>query len=684
MFADNDDNFLSGVAITGDLGVANSGYVALNDGSTVAGAIDASDGGSVELNGYTDITNAINLNDGNLYLTNAASLATPVTIDADVVIQGAGVVSDNSDGRGEVALQNEGTIDADVAGATLAVEPTGFVNDALAEATDGGALAIGNEDGGGEAGTQWSNAAGATISAAADSTLQLSQLFTNYGAITGAVGSLVELGGSTDQGDYGYWVIQGAISVTAGTLWLGSQSFSADTRDSWTNLGTITATESAVDLDGYITLADLGTFTRTGGSIALLGTLNLQGATLDLTSGLWQDLQLDGGTIENGAIVEDPADGLTVTGAGSVLDDVVVEGGLDIDGGTLTVQDGTTWTGAADVTNGNLTLNGYSDLTNNVTLVNGGLTADAPPSGTFAIEAGVTVSGAGEINMINANPGVIDNFGVIENDTPNSSLTISPGDFINDGDVEVSDGAQIYLEPDTNTSDSSEVTTNDADGTFSATNGADLYLDGRFTNEGLVTANDANVYLGGNDDDFDTQHWVNAGTINVTGGALTLGSPHYDSSSSTLSTGANTGTITTDGTAILINGPTTPADLGAIDRTGGSVSLAGALDLQSGSIGLSNGLFQNLQLNGGALLESGAIDDTSGGLNLTGGDSTLENLTVQGSLNISTTNGSDGVGFDLDNVTVNGALSFSTGNDVVAADRSERRHSGRRSQICRR
>ena len=62
------------------------------------------------------------------------------------------------------------------------------------------------------------------------------------------------------------------ISASGGTLNLGDQSSSST--NAWSNLGTITATNSTVNLGGQFSVADLGTFNRNGGAVNLTGTLD--------------------------------------------------------------------------------------------------------------------------------------------------------------------------------------------------------------------------------------------------------------------------------------------------------------------------------------------------------------------------------------------------------------------------
>jgi hypothetical protein len=200
-------------------------------------------------------------------------LLNTLTIDPTVTIDGTGTVTDNYSGEGQELIDNQGTIDADVSGQTLTVDPYAFVNDGTAEATNGGILTIGNSS------TNWVNEADGTISAV-DSTLNL--------------------------------------------------------EGSYANFGTITVTDSAVNLYGFFTLGTLGNFVRQAdaggnGSITLFRTLDLAGNTIDTTQGLWQNLFVNGGTIENGTIIDGPTGTLGFANHGNnTLSDVTVDGGLAV------------------------------------------------------------------------------------------------------------------------------------------------------------------------------------------------------------------------------------------------------------------------------------------------------------------------------------------------------------------
>ena len=59
------------------------------------------------------------------------------------------------------------------------------------------------------------------------------------------------------------------MTATASTLNVGSGS------SVWSNLGSISASNSTVNLGGSFTLAGLGTFTRTGGTVNLTGSMDV-------------------------------------------------------------------------------------------------------------------------------------------------------------------------------------------------------------------------------------------------------------------------------------------------------------------------------------------------------------------------------------------------------------------------
>ena len=240
------------------------------------------------------------------------------------------------------------------------------------EATAGGQLQIGQNDGTNASATQWINESGATISAT-DATLELTDRWINEGTIT-ASDSSVDLGGSYDYSDNGRWLNEGTITVSGGSLTLGAANVSDNTFSNWTNTGTIAADDAAITLDGNETFADLGELTRNGGSIALSGSLDMGGTALDATSGLFQNLELDGGTLANTTVTQGAGGALSFSGS-NTLSNVTVIGGLSVDDAAVTLDNGSTVEdasgakpGAISLANSSLVLQGYDELVNNVTL----------------------------------------------------------------------------------------------------------------------------------------------------------------------------------------------------------------------------------------------------------------------------------------------------------------------------
>jgi hypothetical protein len=109
---------------------------------------------------------------------------------------------------------------------------------------------------------------------------------------------------------------------------------------SYANGGSISASNSTVNLEGSLTLAQLGSFDRSGGTVNLKGTLDNTGGTLalDAATGSWN---LAGGTIQGGTVSATGGAKLVATNLGGTLTDVTLQGDaaqseptlLDVGGG---------------------------------------------------------------------------------------------------------------------------------------------------------------------------------------------------------------------------------------------------------------------------------------------------------------------------------------------------------------
>ncbi len=156
------------------------------------------------------------------------------------------------------------------------------------------------------------------------------------------------------------------------------------------------------------------------------------------------------------------------------------------------------------------------------------------------------------------------------------------------------------------------------DGTLAAANGETLAINGPWTNaaDGTINSNGATLSLGDPAGYYDP--WSNAGTINVTGSTLNLGGSFSSAGLGTLNESANTINL-----------------IGKFDNTGATL----ALTPTTGSWNLLGGTIQN-----GTLAETGGAE-----LVFTPSGGTIDGLTVNGNLDL--TSGTASV---LDGLVLNG------------------------------
>ena len=252
----------------------------------------------------------------------------------------------------------------------------------------------------------------------------------------------------------GAWSNAGAINASGG----GALNLNGD----WTNPGTITANEATVNLGGAFTLADLGTFNRTGGAVNLTGVLDLSGGTLTLNAatGSWQ---MAHGTLKGGTVRQTGgARLLFAANAMNTLDGVSVEGDLELTTTSVRalIRNGLSLTGSVVLDNtGAITFAGDQTF-------NTGQVVFAGTPGVLGIEPGTTLT-LGPSMVVRGKSGFIGpgvfafsgtrkliNQGVISADVAGGTLTIAPTQFENPGTLRA-DGAGaavvVRVTPFTNT-----------------------------------------------------------------------------------------------------------------------------------------------------------------------------------------------------------------------------------------
>ena len=231
-------------------------------------------------------------------------------------------------------------------------------------------------------------------------------------------------------------------------------------------MGTITATNSTVNLGGAFTVAGLGTFQASGDTINLLGTVNNTGSTLALSgsTGSWN---LAGGTINGGTVSESGGADVALSSSGGTLNGVTVNGPLDLTANNAYayVTNGLTLDGTATLgyearlyfSGGSQTLAGTGTVVFNNAIWQG-LIADSDGM-TLTIGAGITIDGGNsqgnEGSAIGysygwgggSNTSVV-NLGTINANVSGMSIVVianGSGTFANEGTLSASNGGSLYV-----------------------------------------------------------------------------------------------------------------------------------------------------------------------------------------------------------------------------------------------
>lgn len=439
----------------------------------------------------------------------------------------------------------------------------------------------------------------------------------------------------------GDWVNNNAISVTnGGTLQLNGV---------YMNNATIAMVDSTVRLGGEFMLAQLGSFTRSGGSVVINGTLqNAPGLTLDATTGSWV---LDRfGRIVGGTI--DTVDGaqITANGRGGVLEGVTLNGrvtvpasstvnavnGMMLDG--LVVVSGSTGSLAASfdfVTNPPQTLDGTG------TIIFGGGSNSVGGNSDLTIGPGITVSGQNGA----VGPLATLNFQGTVNSNASGTIQLGRNGFtVNiDGPASATLGGSLAL---------------DGDWTLNApmgiNGGGTLSLRGTYQNNSIITAMDSTVRLGG---EFTL---AQLGTFNRTGGTVILDGTLQNAPGLILDATTGGWTMSRDGR--IVGGMIDTLDgtqLIVSDRGGvlDGVTLNGRVTIGSSStLNVNNGL----TFDGGVIVVNGSTGSLAASLDF---QSTAQQM-VAGTGNIIFGGGSNSIGGGSE-LTIGPGVTVSGQNGII-------------------
>ncbi|MGN6367151.1 MAG: beta strand repeat-containing protein [Phycisphaerae bacterium] len=677
---------LADVLLSGDAAIANSGSVVLSGNITnnanfslasTANFADLFISGNVLLdgNGTLSLQNFARVRDGG---SGVLTIGANQTVQGSTNFNGGGTFGNN-----DLGIVNLGTINANIAGQTLFIDPAAnkgeLVNHGLMEATNGATLQLTGSNGG-----SFTNTGASILASGANSTVLLTtNAIVTGGSLTGSSGGTIELSSASlsnltlsgnilqDNGanvvwsgtitNNGAYLLNSSVNFTdvliSGNVTLDGngtvtmQNF-ARFRDSSDGILTIGANQT---IQGSTNVAGGGSLGTNNIGIVNLGTINAnvpgQALLVDpaankgefVNNGLME--ATNGGTLllsgSNSGRFDNTAGTINATGAGSL---VQLATGAAVTGGSINAGSGASIE-FSSASLANVILSGNSTVDNGTTLFltgtltnNGNLLVNSTSTyADLAITGNVTIDGNGTVTM--------QNFARFR-DNGSGILTI---------------GAHQTIDGSTNSSGGGSLGNNNIGivnlGTINANvANQSLLVDpasdrGSFINQGLMQATNGGILLlsGVNGGGFDNT----AGTINaagtaslvqlasgaaVTGGSINAApgaSIEFSSASlanvilsgnSTVDNGTTlflTGTLTNNGN-LLVNSTSTYADLAIT----GNVTIDG-----NGTITLQN--YSRFRDNGNGILTIGANQTLQGWSNLGGGSLGSNNI---GIINLGTIN----------------------------------------------
>jgi hypothetical protein len=651
---------LNGVTVSGGtLTTTGSGLVHTVSGQT-ATLKNLTNSGSyqVDNNGITNLIGTIT-NNGNLNLASGGN-ATELVINGNVTLSGTGALTMSNNpnnfifgsaaanvltvgsgqtisgagdiGNNQMALVNNGVIDANQTNALTIDTSNGTTNNKTLEATGGGTLILF-----GRAANTITNTGG-TISAAASSVVDLQNgIVINGGTITTSGSGLIHT--------------QSGQSGTLENL-TNTGNYQLDNNSTTTLVGTITnngninlasgGNVTQLLLSGNVTLSGSGTLTMSNnpenfiygasltGTEVLTNNITISGSgnigkglmvlnntslgTIDANQSNILNISPSAGGATNTGLLEATSGGTlalnsgTYTNAvgstqGTILANggtVNLEPGANIVGGTLKSQnggviqnvgnaatlDGSTSTGAVTLVTGsslvvlnNTVLSVKGSIVNNgtMTLSSGGSNTELEVTGTSA-----TLSGTGTLTMSNNSQNFI--FGAVAADTFTNQETIQGSGnigagqmvFVNSGTVNANQSNALAIQ-------TSGGTTNT--GTLEATAGGTLLLDG--ISGGNITNTGGTIQANGASGTGNGAAVNLRDGITITGGTITSNS---FGSFSVLAGGATLSGLTNTGTVNIVNND--------VLNLAGTIVNNGAINLNSGGNNTELILSGNVALNG--------------------------------------------------------------------------------------
>ena len=416
--------------------------------------------------------------------------------------------------------------------------------------------------------------------------------FSNLGLISIANGDSLSIQSSS-------FTNAGTVNVlTGGTLAVGSGG-------DWISTGTIKETSSTVVLNGDVTLPEISSITRSGGTIVIAGRFDNQSSTLKVGTGSKLGDFVLSGIIDNG-IVNDAGGGLVMHGG--TLDTVTYQGLIDLStaAAALTVLGGLTATDVAGAKAGTIRLTGAGSV----------LTLQEPQT---LDNATISIGSAGGDTIAVTSPFF---GGAAQTTTLGSKLLIQQT------------GLSATLSGANNTVDiianAGTIAAGVSGGTFTISGGS-FASGGNFANSGSITVSNKDTL------NLAPGIFSNTGTVNViTGGILNLGTQSFFGPTTTWN---STGKLNETNGTINLSGTLTLANLNSITRSGGTINLIGTADLGGGTLNVGTGSALGALVVSGTI-QNGTVHDADPGIIFGNGSGfgssgTLNNVKYDGTMDLS-------------------------------------------------
>ena len=565
-------DYYPGKSESNDTAIVQGGPVTLGTGEagTVANLSVASGDSVIITPGYLDITGTSIVNNGSIIVGAGDGLA--LIAPATVTLSGSGSVTIESgarfwgstgggatlinqstiQGQGalgveQIAITNQGIINANASGATMSVQPASMTNTGTMEASSGSTLAFTN---GGE--TAYNNTGG-TIQALSGGIVQLED-----GTYTG--GTLSTTG-------------SGVIQLSADAI-----------INNLTNSGALQVSDNGALLQGTVT--NNGTITvQSSGQLYMSGNVTLAGSgSVILSSGFLEpnltSVGIQGGTLVNpqlihgaGEIYELPLTNQGTISADSNNNTLALVNGATTNTATLEASSGGTLEIATTVTNTGGTIEALTGSTVELVGTVSGGTLTTAGTGTIQSQNGTL---DGTVNIV-TNAGTLD--------VSNEYDLSTQGTINNTGTINLTGGSCIAL---------NQATTLTGSGTVIMANAC-------VTGSAIPFTNESTIEGYGSIGDSNHMPITNTGTIiaNQSGNTLiiTPDSTGFTNSKGTL--------IVNAGSTMNVEGTMTNLSKGAL--TGGTYNVSGMLDLPA-SIVTNNA---NITLNGAGAQIYDAFDSVN-------------------------------------------------------------------------